>query len=395
MDLNRLKTLAGLNEAKEEKLHGLYVGKKGSGKLGLQHSGTKAECHQEWKDTKHDYERGHVKKVVPIEHDKQEQIDEGVLVEVAPPDEEKFVKDAKGDFKKRYGKRWKEVLYATAWKKHNKEVKEGEEALSYADTLFEELEARFRFLLLAGIVNEEFKFDDEDEDEDEDSEKDSEKKDDKKDDKKSEKKSDDKEDEVKKEDKKDDKEDKSEDKEKKDDDKDSDDKKSKEDKSEEKKEDKSDKKSDEKKDDEEDEDLNESEETKVEKVHYAHPPANKFDLKAVKVNDDSIENKKELTGMKKNEETKVNVPKSVKSAIDKRIKELDDAMDQFGGGGPVETARDELLKFKTLLASGNLEDYQAAQVLYGTLWTEIQERLPAPMVSFLHTGKELETAKVQ
>jgi len=46
------------------------------------------------------------------------------LNEVAPTDQEEFVKSAKADFKKRYGKRWKEVLYATAWKKHKNEAAE-------------------------------------------------------------------------------------------------------------------------------------------------------------------------------------------------------------------------------------------------------------------------------
>lgn len=45
-----------------------------------------------------------------------EVIDE--LREAAPPCKkaEDFIKDAKEDFKKRYGKRWEQVLYATAWK---------------------------------------------------------------------------------------------------------------------------------------------------------------------------------------------------------------------------------------------------------------------------------------
>lgn len=45
----------------------------------------------------------------------------GNIKEVAPPDQEEWIKDRKADFKKRYGDRWKTVLYATAWKRHNKE----------------------------------------------------------------------------------------------------------------------------------------------------------------------------------------------------------------------------------------------------------------------------------
>lgn len=45
-----------------------------------------------------------------------------VIMESAPPcpKAEKFIKSAKKSFKKRYGKRWKQVLYATAWKKFSK-----------------------------------------------------------------------------------------------------------------------------------------------------------------------------------------------------------------------------------------------------------------------------------
>jgi len=44
------------------------------------------------------------------------------IVEVAPPgtDDEKVAK-MKPSFKDRYGKKWKEVLYATLWKQHNNE----------------------------------------------------------------------------------------------------------------------------------------------------------------------------------------------------------------------------------------------------------------------------------
>lgn len=40
------------------------------------------------------------------------------LAEDAPPGEkaERFIHDHKKEFRKRYKKRWKQVLYATAWK---------------------------------------------------------------------------------------------------------------------------------------------------------------------------------------------------------------------------------------------------------------------------------------
>jgi len=51
--------------------------------------------------------------------DKNKKVDEAALKEVAPPGKkaEEFIKGNKESFKKRYGKRWQEVLYATAWKK--------------------------------------------------------------------------------------------------------------------------------------------------------------------------------------------------------------------------------------------------------------------------------------
>jgi len=46
------------------------------------------------------------------------------LTEVAPTGKkaEDFIKHSKADFKKRYGKKWKQVLYATAWKKFSESV---------------------------------------------------------------------------------------------------------------------------------------------------------------------------------------------------------------------------------------------------------------------------------
>lgn len=58
------------------------------------------------------------------------------LNEKAPEDQENFVKSSKNDFKKRYGKQWKKVLYATAWKRHNEGL-EGD-SLDVADKLFED-----------------------------------------------------------------------------------------------------------------------------------------------------------------------------------------------------------------------------------------------------------------
>lgn len=55
---------------------------------------------------------------------------EDKLKESAPPGKkaERFINHRKKDFKKRYGKRWKEVLYATAWKQFG-------ESLNFKDYL--------------------------------------------------------------------------------------------------------------------------------------------------------------------------------------------------------------------------------------------------------------------
>jgi hypothetical protein len=47
-------------------------------------------------------------------------VGESEVNEVAPPGMEDWIKDRKSDFKKRYGDKWLQVLYATAWKQHNK-----------------------------------------------------------------------------------------------------------------------------------------------------------------------------------------------------------------------------------------------------------------------------------
>jgi hypothetical protein len=42
-----------------------------------------------------------------------------LVVAKTPPGMEEWVKKRKAEFKEKYGKKWKEVLYATAWKRFN------------------------------------------------------------------------------------------------------------------------------------------------------------------------------------------------------------------------------------------------------------------------------------
>lgn len=62
------------------------------------------------------------------------------LEESIPTDQQKFVKDAKAAFKKKYGERWKEVLYATAWERHDKEEKN--ESFDISDRIMSMFELR-------------------------------------------------------------------------------------------------------------------------------------------------------------------------------------------------------------------------------------------------------------
>lgn len=52
----------------KDTLYALYTKKKGTEKWGIQFSGTRAECNDEWTDTKHDWE-GYDHKVAPAEQD--------------------------------------------------------------------------------------------------------------------------------------------------------------------------------------------------------------------------------------------------------------------------------------------------------------------------------------
>lgn len=56
-----------------------------------------------------------------IDYDLKRKFEAYKLSEKAPPGMEDWIKDRKEEFKKRYGDRWEEVLYATAWKMANRD----------------------------------------------------------------------------------------------------------------------------------------------------------------------------------------------------------------------------------------------------------------------------------
>lgn len=132
-----------LNEAAEKgkTLYALYVGKRGSGTLHIQFTGdTAAECKQEFKDSwanEHDSDNKKIKyshRIVKVtdEANFPQKIDESIedefeqdfeLMETMTDEQkakrEQIVKSMKkktAEFKDRYGKDWKSVMYATATK---------------------------------------------------------------------------------------------------------------------------------------------------------------------------------------------------------------------------------------------------------------------------------------
>ena len=61
-------------------------------------------------------------RIIELFKDSKPIILDGSLDEVAPPGEkaERFIKKRKKEFKKRYGDKGEQILYATAWKKFGK-----------------------------------------------------------------------------------------------------------------------------------------------------------------------------------------------------------------------------------------------------------------------------------
>ena len=91
---------------------------------------------------------------------------EAEIAEKAPPGKkaEDFIKGNKEPFKKRYGKKWQEVLYATAWKKfgkkteaydaHSKSLEEAHAELARLDRDMTSHRARFKAQLAEGRVSD-------------------------------------------------------------------------------------------------------------------------------------------------------------------------------------------------------------------------------------------------
>ncbi len=96
-------------------------------------------------------------------------VKEGKLAEKAPPGKkaEEFIKGAKADFKKRYGKDWEARLYATAWEKFGtksesyvkavKMLEASKENLARLENAFESHKKQYRKMVSEGTVQDPLK----------------------------------------------------------------------------------------------------------------------------------------------------------------------------------------------------------------------------------------------
>jgi hypothetical protein len=104
-----------VTEGKEDTLWVLKIAEPDSDKFGIQFSGTRKECIDEWNDTKHSWPKGSKKKI-------ERHVEESVMESMTDSQKEKreeivkSMKSKEDEFKQKYGKRWKEVMYATATK---------------------------------------------------------------------------------------------------------------------------------------------------------------------------------------------------------------------------------------------------------------------------------------
>lgn len=132
------------------------------------------------------------------------------------------------------------------------------------------------------------------------------------------------------------------------------------------------------------------------KIDFIDGPKNALNVTTVEFNDDKFEFNKKMTGQDVEEGTKIEVPSDVMKSIDKRIKELNDSIETWDKSGynqdgaiykNVKHNAIELLeKFKELLNTKTVQAYKDAQVLYGTLMSPIFDLLPTQLINYLHNG---------
>lgn len=107
-----------------------------------------------------------------------------------------------------------------------------------------------------------------------------------------------------------------------------------------------------------------------------------------------VEVKEELNYVdleKSDKNSKVDVPREVKSDVNKRIKELNSAIDEFDGvvknDNPKRVSIDCLEKIMELLNKKTLEGVKEAQVYYSSLMTPIINLFPPSLINFMANPK--------
>ena len=101
----------------------------------------------------------------------------------------------------------------------------------------------------------------------------------------------------------------------------------------------------------------------------------------------------ERTGKDIRNDTKVKTPSDVMSAIDKRIKELNSAIDRYDNKGYDDKSIkgnvvDALEQIKTNLKRGDMEGFVEAQMFFNTLMSPMWDMIPAQVVKYLYKGSE-------
>lgn len=123
------------------------------------------------------------------------------------------------------------------------------------------------------------------------------------------------------------------------------------------------------------------------------PPANALVLSTLEFNDDTMEYNKAKMGVDVEQATKVKTPADVMKHVNKRLKELKAAIDQYDEKGfndqSVKGLAVECLeKIKAHLVAGTDEEFKMAQVYYGTLMSPIFDMFPTQLINFLHSKRD-------
>lgn len=125
----------------------------------------------------------------------------------------------------------------------------------------------------------------------------------------------------------------------------------------------------------------------------AKPAANTLVLSTLEFNDDTMEFNKSKQGVDIEQATKVKTPADVMKHVNKRLKELKAAIEQYDEKGYDDKsvkglAVECLEKIKAHLVAGTDEEFKMAQVYYGTLMSPIFDMFPTQLINFLHSKRD-------